>query len=492
MSKPGIFTGIRKALRASINTLGGFNKNEEYEVQRTQFPGSKKTAICDVVIGLDFGTSCTKVVLRTPYLHNNRALAVPFTDLTPSKNPYLLPSKVWLNPDQEFLLREEKDCQCFSGIKLSLIERRQEWLNNSQVDSHEDFSPPKLAVVYLALVLRFAREWFLSTKKDIYGDFKLRWHANLGLPSIEYDSSHLSELYDRILHAAWMLSLQDEGIRNTNPSNAFDGLLGSRWNKDTLDDVHLRVIPEVAAAVSGYARSPLRDPGMPGLHLLVDIGAGTLDVCGFILHQKEGDDCYSLLKADVQLLGVIKLHENRLSMLNEGMGETWDLYDTDFSIPSDIKNYLPSHSTPEAQEKLRKADENFSERCQQSIKKTIHDIRMKRDPNSPCWQNSLPVFICGGGLNVPFYQEMVLKKISTWLRGWLRNEEGLKTYTLPKPENLELEFSDDYHRLAVAHGLSIPADDIGTIDPTQSSEDINPENFQTSDYESKFISKDMV
>ena len=68
---------------------------EEYEISRTQFTWPKKTAICDVVIGLDFGTSCTKVVLRTPYLYGNRAFAVPFKNLTPSRNPYLLPSKIW-------------------------------------------------------------------------------------------------------------------------------------------------------------------------------------------------------------------------------------------------------------------------------------------------------------------------------------------------------------------------------------------------------------
>lgn len=492
MSKIGSFTGIGKALRASINKFGFFYKNDEYEVQRTQFPGSKKTAICcDVVIGLDFGTSCTKVVLRTPYLHNNRAIAVPFTDLTPSKNPYLLPSKVWLKPDGEFLLREGKDCQCFSGIKLSLIERCQEWVNNSQVDSHENFSPPKLAVAYLALVLRFAREWFLSTQKDIYGKFKLRWHANLGLPSVEYDTSPLSHLYREIFDSAWVLSLGGEGIRTTGPSNAFEGLKETSLNKRALTDVNLRIIPEVAAAVSGYARSRLRDPGMPGLHLLVDIGAGTLDVCGFVLHQNEGEDRYSLLKADVQSLGVMKLHDNRLSVLNGGMRKTQALYDPDFAIPSDLRDYLTPHSAPEDLENLGNADTNFSDQCQKCIKETVCDLRRKRDPNSPCWESFLPVFICGGGLNVPFYQETVLREISIWLKDWLHNE-GLRTNTIPQPENLELEFSDDYHRLAVAHGLSIPADDIGTIDPTQSSEDINPENSQTSDYESKFISKDMV
>lgn len=500
--KRRFFTNTRKVIKALIALIGlgtflwtffkgkkewSVSLKKDHEIAKTQFPVSPKTGICDVVVGLDFGTSCTKVFLRTPYLYNNRAFPVPFTDLTPLKNAYLLPSKLWLKASGEFLLREEIECQCFNGIKLNLIEECKKGLNENQDDG--DLSSPKLAVAYLSLVLRFAREWFLSTQKNIYGNFRLRWHANLGVPAHDYDTERFFNLYKRILHSAWILSLRSEGIRSPDPSNAFEQFDRNLMDGHTLDDVQLNVIPEVAALVSGYARSPLRDPKMPGLHLLVDIGAGTLDICGFVLHQKEGDDRCSLLTTDVQLLGVIKLHENRLSLLNEGMKKAWDPYDPEFLIPSDLRDYLPP--THKDWEKLHEADKKFSEQCQKIIKARVHNLRTKRDPYSSCWKNSLPVFMCGGGSNVPFYQEIVRRDVSIWLKKWLCNE-GLDLRTLPRPENLELELSDDYHRLAVAWGLSMPADDIVKIDPTQKSEDIDILIHPPPDLESRYISKDMV
>lgn len=75
----------------------------------------------------------------------------------------------------------------------------------------------------------------------------------------------------------------------------------------------IEVVPEVAAQAVGYARSTLRDPG---LHLLVDVGATTLDICGFILHQAEGRDRYELLTTTVERLGALELHRERLGALS--------------------------------------------------------------------------------------------------------------------------------------------------------------------------------
>lgn len=462
---------------------------EEYEIFKTQFPGIKKTRICDVVIGLDFGTSCTKVVLRTPFFFGNRAFAVPFRGFTPSKNPYLLPSRIWLTPSGEFLLKEAPGCQSFSGIKLNLLEQIHVGMANRE-EARLDFSPPQLAVAYLALVLRFVREWFLNNKKDIYGNFRLRWHINLGLPSADFDDESLYRLYQKILRAAFDLSLKPEGIKTTDLPETFEQIQEDAAEGGPWENLILDVIPEVAAAVAGYARSSLRDPRGAGLHLLVDIGAGTLDVCGFFLHQKEGSDQYWLHAKDVKLLGVIKLHQNRLAALNGMEIKYWDPYDTENLLPTKIEDYFSTPPTSDVRNRLRKADEEFSARCQETIRRVVFRLRTQRDPLSSCWQDFLPVFICGGGSNVSFYKE-VLEKISKWVRLWSRNK-GLKIFTLPKPENFEVEFTDQYHRLTVALGLSFPKIDIGECFPTRNSEDILPFPATPKTWEELFISKDEV
>ena len=55
------------------------------------------------------------------------------------------------------------------------------------------------------------------------------------------------------------------------------------WDDDDLA-CDFDVLPEVAAATAGYALSTLRQEGV---HLMVDVGASTVDVCGFLLYGQE-------------------------------------------------------------------------------------------------------------------------------------------------------------------------------------------------------------
>ena len=58
----------------------------------TQFSPPGRGGKCDIVIGFDFGTSCTKVILRSPYHYGGRAFAVPFAEAAHNSSPHLLPS----------------------------------------------------------------------------------------------------------------------------------------------------------------------------------------------------------------------------------------------------------------------------------------------------------------------------------------------------------------------------------------------------------------
>ena len=60
----------------------------------TQFEGTGESPPKDIVIGFDFGTSCTKVVVQDHF--HREAWAVPFPEFTGADNRYLLPTQVWL------------------------------------------------------------------------------------------------------------------------------------------------------------------------------------------------------------------------------------------------------------------------------------------------------------------------------------------------------------------------------------------------------------
>src|SRR6266699_2852410 len=87
----------------------------------TQFSGTVGKEACDVVVGFDFGTSCSKVVLRTPFHNNGRAFATPFAGVGHKSCPYLLPSVVWVDAKGRMSLAPIKGGLLLRDIKYHLM-----------------------------------------------------------------------------------------------------------------------------------------------------------------------------------------------------------------------------------------------------------------------------------------------------------------------------------------------------------------------------------
>ena len=79
--------------------------------------------IIDAVIGLDFGTATTKVVVQTPYFNNKMSVPVSFNAINPAHN-YLLPSQIYVNTDGQVSLTNLTDFTLESNLKYRLIKSR--------------------------------------------------------------------------------------------------------------------------------------------------------------------------------------------------------------------------------------------------------------------------------------------------------------------------------------------------------------------------------
>jgi hypothetical protein len=248
--------------------------------------------------------------------------------------------------------------------------------------------------------------------------------------------------------------------------------------------IAIEVVPEVAAQAVGYARSTLRDPG---LHLLVDVGASTFDVCGFVLHEREGQDRYELLTATVDRLGVLELHRERLRALRCLTGRDGgdrDTYDPLMPVGEALKDYHPGCScmAPDV-------DTEFCRRATGAVMRHLIDLKRRRDPLSRRWATGLPVFLCGGGSGMDLFRGLV-NDADTRFRSTMM-ARGLLLRTLPKPEHLiNTDVGEAlFHRLSVAYGLSFDALNIGRISPPHETPDV-PRPRRS--IEGGFISKDQV
>jgi hypothetical protein len=358
-----------------------------------------------------------------------------------------------------------------TDLKVRLLDRVR-----CEEDTADEDDAMGRAAAFLALALREARARFLTAGHGTYGRFDVRWALNVGIPSAGYDDELIRKRFVRVARAAWKLSGGSESLRWDSVTEVL--------REERQPEVAIEIVPEVAAQAVGYARSTLRDPG---LHVLVDVGASTFDVCGFVLHEREGQDRYELLTATVDRLGVRELHQRRLSVLEcpNGRDGGRGAYDPLMPVGETLDDYHPGCgcSPPDV-------DAEFRHRATNVMMRHLIDLKRRRDPYSRRWEDGLPVFLCGGGSEMSLFQETVSDADRRFRSTMMAR--GLLLRTLPKPEYLTNEDVGDelFHRLSVAYGLSFDALNIGRVSPPRDAPDIPGPPRRTND--DGFISKDQV
>lgn len=451
------------------------------------YPG--KGGECELVIGLDFGTSASKLVIQAPDLPGHPAYAMDFGEFSSKSMPYILPARLWVGSNGKCALGPRKGARLVNDIKLELFSK-EEYLNSNRGPTQQELHPEATAVVYLALLLRYARRRFLETKRNLVRNFqRLRWSVNLGVPSPCIEDNEENRRFRRVGKAGWMLStLTEEHITLNKALIELKHVDDPEyWNINDEIACDFDIIPEIAAGAVGYALSDLR---REGLHIIIDIGASTVDVCSFVLYKHNGSDRYSLLTADVQLLGTIRLHHERILALKrvyeKQANDLRDKHDPLEPIAQEIEPYLVSRE--QLVYGFTQAEARFKEQFQKIIRRVIWDAKVRRDPNASVWQNGrLPILLIGGGSKLQFFLSAV-EELDDWLKRNTRNS-GTVLLPIPVPQSLASR-TDEYHRLVVAWGLSHRAIDVGEITPSDCIPDITPP--LPIDWKSRYIDKDQV
>lgn len=475
-------------------------KTEEFTIipdYETQFPNSSEKRLSDIVIGFDFGTSTTKVIIRDPW--GRRAYAIPFFNTeNPDINSYLLPTKLAIN-NKCFYIPDINSQAQIKNLKLELINNPNKIIY-SNPDLSVYLSSFTASSVYIACVLRYVRKWFFENCFNIYMNHKINWHLQIGIPSKNYDDESIKDIFEKCAMWGWWLSVQ-KGLIDINMINKVTIDIDNKSFDPGIHPDYINVFPEVAAEVAGYARSPLREDG---LYLLIDIGARTLDVSTFNLLYNEGEHKYVFLLTSVEQLGAYELHRSRLNKISEILQGTpyfdkWKaeylrLDDSTLPVPDNINvycNYLNYYDKNKLLSELSSIEnDSFKKKTHKAICWVISETKKRRYPTSPKWDKGLPVFVCGGGSVLSFYRN-VIKECEADMKNIGCN--SFKLLNLPLPEELQSTglTSKNYHRLAVAYGLSFPFEDIGKIIPPSEVEDL-VQIKRVRDVDKAYISKDMV
>ncbi len=419
---------------------------------RTQFDErSARGPRQEIVIGLDFGTAFTKVVLGEIRAH----YAVPFGSYAMRDNPYLLPSGITVVGERgECVLGEHVGSGTWCGdLKMPIITRTM----NPDAKAK--------AAAFLALVFRYARDWFLATHERTYSGKHIVWLVNVGLPTDSYDDKELTGLYQQLAGAAWTVSVMPGPVSLARVRDYLETIaiqhdrLPLAIRDRLLAPDMFACFPEFAVQLSGYVRSPRRQPD---LHALIDIGAGTVDVTTFnVHHNADEDDLYPVMDQKVIAAGVNFLVRSRLERCGKPGG--WR--------PSPLEN-IPDDRTfarklRTSQKALRVADRKVLDHIGDTLREVLKYTKEHRYPLSRHWETGVPTFLVGGGALLQSYRDRIQRFES------LRPPFLIRTLDLDTPEDLIAPNApkSSYNRLSVAYGLSFSPDDIGEIRLKSDTED---------------------
>jgi len=393
----------------------------------------------ELIIGLDFGAAFTKVIIGD----NRVRYAVPFAVSTESSNQYLLPSILHINEDKSCSLLSAIDSNSdTTSLKLPLLDK-----------SYTDDDLLRISA-FLALVFRSAKTWLLDRYNKRYGRYQIDWSVNAGLPVADTENHKLINLYEQMLHTAWIISVLPGPVtlnrvkqyKNLDKTafDAFPAVYQSR----IIAKNRIVALPGVAAQVYGCAHS---HTDSKGLHLMIDVGAGTFNIATFDCgnsYNTEKVYC-SLYSSAAEPIGVCYLLKRRY--------ENLQLADDEINLFKDIPDthaFSQAHGLTDKE--IQFADTLYSGDVAKQINKVLDETREQYCPDSIFWEIGVPTVFCGGGAHL---------EILETIQHSFENKPAphkIQAIGFGVPDDLMVENLPDqsFDRLSVAYGLSFSSDKI--------------------------------
>ncbi|MCK2086721.1 hypothetical protein MXC99_00730 [Thauera aromatica] len=385
-----------------------------------------------VYMGIDFGTAYTKASIG----FGGDIFIVDWTGVSARKEKFVLPGEFSVLSDGSCTLgRSPRAIRVASDLKLPFLE------------GHASKTALIDATVFLALVMRYIRAWWFYRHAGLSQNCSLEWNVNLGSPSTPWQDNAIRAKYERVAKAAWILSLGDASVNVDRTEQALEGLIHP--SDGSLASVE--IVPEFVAQIASYTRSPQRQPD---LHMLIDIGAGTVDVVTFNVHREDqtGEDRFPIFWASVTNLGTHYLMSRRLHACSQESDGFWE---DSFSVPT-ADEFSQASGVP--LHEVRCVDHAHTVDVANAVTSVLRITRQRRYRRSPNWNVGIRVFLGGGGSSCETFEQVM--PVAAKQSGVL-----LPRIRLPLPERLKAPDlpRDQFHRVSVAFGLGMDAFNLGQI-----------------------------
>jgi hypothetical protein len=406
---------------------------------KTQISKKDLNDFVDIYIGVDFGTSFTKAAVG----FMDKIYPVDWAGVSNFNQKYLLPSEYSIFSDESIFIGQHPKANYLNlkgDLKLPFINNKN--LNSEHIDQ---------ASIFLALIIRYIRGWTYQSYSNLLNKKNIRWHLNLGAPSNGLEDSSLKNIYLSLAKYSWDRSVLDKiGFLQYSNYNS---------HRECLDLISVEIFPEFVAQMAGYMQSSQR---LSGLHALIDVGGGTLDVVTYIVHQdQEKEDVFPFLVPEVKPMGTQILNLKRFEIKEVRQNK---LAIDELAPILDAYSFAKFASVPS--KLVTNVDDIFSEKISELITNVFRLTKNRRYRLSNAWETGVRTFFTGGGSNSSFYKNAINNAKS-------QSKGGLILTLLPKHPKLDKFSGDDkdYQRISVACGLAQDSFTLGKVKPAKEVED---------------------
>jgi hypothetical protein len=384
------------------------------------------------LVGFDFGTSSSKIVV-----HQTGAGDLAYAVRAPDelcaeeqgrRQQHLWRSVVWFDAGSgRFSLAPQPGAVAIEGFKTGLIQSTGHRMTGGVTHAHA-------AVAYLALLIAFVvGEHRRHPPAGFDGDAHFsRFH--FGVPVACKDEAGCADEFQRVLTAAFEVApfatdLDLETVKAAHRRAAA--------HAETTADSPFVLFEELAGVIAGYKASP---DHRRGPHVIVDVGASTLDVATF--HIPDGDHKVLVFMSSVGLLGAEALRAARRS-----------------EVP----------------------DPTFRAACAQHTRHVLSTTFLRKDSDFfPLNGIPKPLLFVGGGRLTDVHDELY--------GNYPNRLEAPRRTPAPGP-NLQYDMATDFARLLLAWGLAQEQLELPVLKPPSEIEDeVRRRHY---DYRDRYVDKDM-
>ena len=452
-------------------------------------------------VGIDFGTSSTKILYRDVTENKGSYLDI-YEDIPPDGyNLFCMPSTIAINDNKIYFSSHAEKisgksvtirsfkiclvCEIMENFNCRLDEniirrycddkqyrtgKRGEFLLKLDSSTALRVSAKEFVSYFLAYVMKRVR---LCIDKKYSNEYILKYTYNICAPIDQYSIDQVKQCYERVFFLAEKLSyFIDNGI-DVQIIKKMYSQLDREWKKIPGDEArNTFVLPETLASIMSYINSRR---ATDGLYAIVDIGAGTTDISFFRYASSLAGKVQGIYASQTILLG----------MDNFDMAIYKDIIKSflDIKTSSDEKKFKLLQEIRVQKEKYMNNENNLiinieekqaifkKERVEELAEPIKNDIfklykslwgeAYKKELGESRWRNLILYIIGGGSRSLyiirPFKDppSYIVRNFST---RWVNIEDGILNLT-----NLDKELKNSSFLFSVAHGLSFHKVDWGKI-----------------------------